>query len=78
MNIGDKVRAIINYMVVEWEINAIRKDIWILYDIEAGWHIYTWLRSREISPEKELLKQWIQDKINDLQFILNSIWEKNV
>lgn len=75
MNVWDKVRAIINYSVVEWEINTIRKDIWwVRYDIEAWWHIYTWLYEWEVNKEKEKIKEWIEQKIKDLQFVLDSIW----
>ena len=73
MNVGDGIRAIINYSVVNWEINAIRKDIWgVRYDIEAWWHIYPWLYEREVNKEKEKVKEWIEQKIKDLQFILDS------
>lgn len=75
MNVGDWVRAIVNYSVIHWEINAIRKDVWwVRYDIECDEHnIYTWLYEREVNKEKEKIKEWIGQKIKDLQFVLDSI-----
>jgi len=78
-NIWDKVLCIINYLLVEWIITAIyKKHDNIIYDVEYDWYEYT-MYDYELGKIKEELKSQLEQKIKDLQWILDSmdtVWTK--
>lgn len=76
MNVWDRVRVILNYSVVEWDIDCIRR--WaggVYYDVEVKWHIYTWIHELDVNKDKQWLDDWIKNKIKELEQLLLTIWK---
>lgn len=74
MNVWDKCWTIINYSIVEWEIECIKKwPWWLMYDISVNDYIYTNISEYEVSKDRSLLKESIENKIKELKSFLEKI-----